>query len=319
MPTPENPFPPPEPGLDAAVRAQLDAEAARTNPQAAWENVLARLNADPPPPTTPASPTRRRRLGAAAALAATAAAVLVAWAFWPGPRLASASPSEVIREARTAHAAGPDRCYSVAIDFPQPLKGLFPLLADDARPNRVWTRGDEFVVVPGFTGRGAWGRDASGRVWVAPSREAAARFTADELPQKLKEAVAVRGMELDTLLGDLLADYDLAWGEDPSPAGDLDHITATPRRSVGVLGVVSADLAVDKTTRTVRVLTLRRKFVNDAVVTFTFTLRTTADPPPAYTAEGHLQPNAPVHDADAPVLRRRVLLQVIGEIPPDGL
>lgn len=317
MSAPKTPFPPPEPGLDAAVRAHLDADAGRTDGRAAWEAVLARLTADTAP--TPAIPTRRRWGRAVAAVASLAAAVLVGVVFWPGPREVVASPADVIRAARSTHAGGPDRCYSFALDFPQPLKDRFPLLADDGRPNRVWTRGDEFVVVPGFTGRGAWGRDASGRVWVAPSREAAARFTPDELPQKLKEAVTVRGMVLDTLLGELLAGYDLAWSEAPSPAGDADRITATPRESVGLLGVLSADITVERSTRIVRALTLRRMFVNDAVVTFTFTLRPTADPPPAYTAEGHVQPNAPVHDADAPILRRRVLLQVLGEIPADGL
>lgn len=314
---PDSPFPPPEPGLDAAVRAQLDAEAARTNAPALWQNVLARLNADASP--TPAKPTRRRWAGSVLAFAATAAAVLVTFLYWPIPKQVAASPSDILREVRSAHATGPDRCYSIAVDFPPPLKGLFPLLADDGRPNRVWTRGDEFVVVPGFTGRGAWGGDASGRVWVAPSHEAAARFTLDELPQKLKEAVTVRGMQLDTLLGELLADYDLSWGEAPSPAGDADRITATPREKVGLLGVVSADITVDRSSRAVRKLILRRKLANDAIVTFTFTLRPTDAPPPAYTAEGYVQPNAPVHDADAPVLRRRVLLQGLGEILGDGL
>jgi hypothetical protein len=135
----------------------------------------------------------------------------------------------------------------------------------------------------------------------------------------LKEAVAVRGLELDTLLGELLADYHLAWGEAPSPAGDADHITATPRESVGLLGVLSADIAVERSTRIVRGLTLRRMFVNGAVATFTFTLRPTADPPPAYTAEGHVRPNAPVHDADAPALRRRVILLGLGELLANGL
>jgi hypothetical protein len=141
----------------------------------------------------------------------------------------------------------------------------------------------------------------------------------DELPKKLREAVTVRGMELHSLLGILLADYELSWSEAPSPAGDADRITATPRNAVEMLGVVSADITVDQMSRTVRQLILRRKFVNDGVVTLTFTLSPTNDPPPSYTAEGHLPPNAPVHDTNAPVLRRRVLLQGLGEILADGL
>ncbi len=310
MSTPDSPFPPPEPGLDAAVRAHLDAEAARTDAGATWETVLARLNADPP--TTPAKPTRRRWARAALAVAATAAAVLVALFFWPGPRQLTASPSDVLREARTAHAAGPDRCYSFAIDFPQPLKDRFPLLADNGRTQTVWTSGDQFVVSPGFTGKGAWGRDHLGRVWFAPTREAAARFTLDELPPALKEAVAVRGLELDTLLGELLADYDLAWA-------DADRISATPRGTVGLLGVLSADITVEKTTHSVRELILRRKLPNDDAVTLTFRQTEAGGDVPGYPAERHLNPKAPVHDADTPVLRRRVLIQGLGEIVVNGL
>lgn len=309
---PDSPFPPPEPGLDAAVRAQLDAEAARTNTPAVWEGVLARLNADAaPPPTAPGKPTRRRWPGAVLASAATAAAVLVAFVFWPSPKQVAASPSDALRQARAAH-AGRGRAYSFAIDFPPPLKDRFPLLADTGRRQTVWTSGDNFVVSPGFTGQGAWGRDHLGRVWVAPSREAAARFTPDELPPVLKDAVAVRGLELDTLLGELLADYDLTWAAD-------DRISATPRGSVRPLGVLSADIRLDQATPVIRQLTLRRLLVNDGVVTLTFRLTDPGSEVPAYVVERHLDPNAPVHDAHTPVLRRRVLLQGLGELLANGL
>jgi hypothetical protein len=66
-------------------------------------------------------------------------------------------------------------------------------------------------------------------------------------------------------------------------------------------------------------LILRRKLPNDGVVTLTFRQTEAGGEAPGYDAERHMNPKSPVHDADTPVLRRRVLIQGLGEIVVNGL
>ncbi len=307
---PADPFPDPPSGLDAVVRAALEADAARVDGQAAWGAVLARLD------VAPAGP-RRGWVRGAAALAALAAALLIAVAFWPGGGKVAASPADVVRDALAAHAAGPDRCYTQAVELPPAVRDRFPLLTDRGLAPRIWTRGDRFVVEP-WLGDGAWGRAPDGRVWFAPSRAAAARFGLDELPPPVREAVAVRGMELHTLLDDLLAGHDLTWTEPPTEA--VYEITAAARGAVAPFRLAGAALTVDRDTSAVRRLVLRRALPGGGEATITFDLIETATrDAAAYTPAAHLAAGAGVHDATEPGPRRRVLLQGLGRFLTTGL
>jgi hypothetical protein len=307
---PENPFPPPDPGLDAAVRARLEADAARTDGAAMWANVRARLEGETARP-------RRRWFGPVAALVATAAALFLAVALWPANNDVAASPAEVVDAARKAHEDGPDRCYTVASELPPGLQDRYPLVAAAARSGVVCTRGDRFVVESAFGTAGVWGRDPDGRVWVAPTRDAAARYTRDEFPPPLRTVVAVWGLDLRTLLADVLADFDLAR---VGATADTDTITATRSGPSKVFQPLAAEITVEKATGTVRRLVLNRSLPNDHVAKITFELQSTGTRDPAmYTAEGHLRAGAPVYDSDRRVLRLRVLAQGLGEILAKGL
>ncbi|MBN9518221.1 hypothetical protein J0H58_06835 [bacterium] len=305
-----DPFPDPPPGLDAVVRAALEADAARVDGRAAWGAVLARLDVSPAGP-------RRGRLRGAAVLATLAAALLVAVAFWPGGGQVAASPADVVRDARAAHAGGPDRCYAQVVELPPAVRDRFPLLADRGLAPRIWTRGDRFVVEP-WLGDGAWGRAPDGRVWFAPSRAAAARFGLDELPPAVREAVAVRGMDLPTLLDDLLAGHDLTWTEPPT--GAVYEITTAARGAGTPFRLAGAALTVDRETHAVRRLVLRRVLPGGDEATITFDLIETATrDTAAYTPAAHLDAGARVHDAAEPGPRRRVLLQGLGRFLAAGL
>ncbi len=300
-------FPPPPPGLDAVVRARLDADAARTDGPAIWANVQARLEAD----AAPARP-RRKWLKPVAALIATAAALFVAIVLWPAQNDVAASPAEVVSAARKAHEDGPDRCYTVSSELPPGLQERFPLLAAAARSGTLCTRRDRFVVESAFGTAGAWGRDPDGRVWVAPTREAAARYTADELPPTLRTVVAVWGLDLNTLLGDVLADFELSR---TSATKETDTITATRTGPARLFQPLAAEITVEKATGAVRRLVLSRSLPNDNVARITFELQSTGTRDPGvYRAEGHLKPAGPIYDADRRVLRLRTLAHGLGEI-----
>jgi hypothetical protein len=313
MSTPDDRPPNPEPGLDELVRAQLDAEAARVDAHALCAGVLARLDAPAPPP-----PRRRRRVAAGVAWLALAASVFVAVLALTGPREALATPAQVVAAARELSADGADRCYRMTIDVPPSMKQVLPLVAAQLHPRAVCTRGRRFVVEPGLGGTGAWGRDGAGRVWAAPSRDAAARYDEEELPPPLRYVVRVIGLELPHLLDEVLADCDLAWTE--PPAADAWTVTAARRTPARLFQVLAGTLVVEKRTRAVRSLTLTRKLLGDDVARLRLELQATrARPDAAYEAEGHVAAGAPVYDRASPGLRRRLLVRHLGRVLASGL
>ena len=316
-PPPDDLFPPPEPGLDAAVRGHLDTEAARTDPAAVWDALSRRLAADAAPPAVPSRPRRLRRwaLGAVA-VAALAAAVLVAVSVVPPTRQAAASPADVVEAARAAHAAPVDRCYAVTVELP-PGTGL----GVSGRRGTLCTRGDRCVVTPGFGRAGAWGRDGTGRVWIAPTRAAAARFDEAELPPVLRDRVKITGLELPTLLDDVLKNYDLTWADPPSPAAAAYDVTATRRGPTPPFGLAAAGITVERGTDVVTALVLHRPLPGGGEARIAYTLEPTgtAAGEAAYAAEGHLDPGAPVYDRDRPLPRGRVIARVLAEILANGL
>jgi hypothetical protein len=320
-----NRFPKPEPGVDEIVRAQLDAEAGRVDAAGLWNSVLTRLETEaesetgaaadthtPQPSSSPApqrSPTRRRFAVFAAAFAGLAAAVIFAVFFLGTTHEVMASPAEVVQDARKAHAQSGDRCYSQTIQVSGRLLGQFPFLSDSEHVN-VCTRGNRFVVEPGFGGKGAWGRDEAGRIWVAPTREAAARFEEAELPVPIRDAAKIRGLEFDTLLDDVLKDFDLEWNAPPTEANF--SIKATRRGTAKLGQLSSADLVIEKNTKLLKSLTLRRQLGPEAnvIITFTFTGATEKNPA-AYTAEGHVDRADHAYDATRPILRAQVIAKLL--------
>jgi hypothetical protein len=315
MAPPSDPFPPPEPGLDALVRAHLDAEAGRVDAGRLWDRLAGQLQAD----ATPAARPTRKWVRVAAGFAAAAALLVAAFVLAP-TRDAAATPAQVVESARAAYRPDADRSYTQSVQLPPNLPAPMSLLLDSGRAVTVRTRGDRFVVTPGLGGRGAWGRDADGRVWIAPTREAAARFTAAELPPPVHDVVKIRALEVGPLLDEVLKDFDLSWAEPPARGAPTLAVRATRRAAPRPGQIHSAELVVEKDTRVVRSLVLRRQLAIGGPLTLTFTLADTTEHDPAdYTAEGHVDPGQPVYDASRPVLRRRVLLQNLGDVIVNGL
>ncbi|MCE9567686.1 MAG: hypothetical protein K8U57_37270 [Planctomycetes bacterium] len=312
--TPSEKFPPAAPGIDAVVRAQLDAEASRVDAAKMRDRVLAQLEADATPRT---SSGRRFALLAFAALAAS---LLVGVFFISPPRQAMATPAQVVESAREAYRADADRCYTQTLQLPVNSPAPLALMIDSGRTMTICTRGDRFMVEPGFGGRGTWGRDKDGRVWIAPTRDAAARFDESELPPAVRDVVKIRGLEIGTLLDEVLKDFELSWTGPPEKRAATSSVTATRRGNPHAGQIRAAELVVDKNTKLIRSLVLHREMLMGGPATITFKFVGNAKPDETlYTPEGHIDAGKPVYDATRPVLRRKILLQNLGDVIVNGL
>lgn len=312
MNPPNDPFPTPQPGLDAVVRAQLDADAAHGDPAALWDSVQRRLEADAPVPARKDRfASRWKRFAGAAGLAAVAAALLAALFLTSALQQAQASPSEVVRAARAAFIAGDTRCYQVSVVLPANVREMAPGLAAES-PWTLRTRGDRFVVTPGIGSHGAYGRDAAGRIWIAPTDAGAAVYEESELPARLRNVVKIHELELGALLDDVLADFDLTWSESPPAKSTAYSIAAVRRTQPLQFGIATAELKIDRD-NVIQSLTLKRRFPGEQTAVSTFTLQSViAADDVVFTPEGHIQPGSPIYDRTKKLERRRFLMQHIG-------
>src|SRR5262249_3118980 len=139
-----------------------------------------------------------------------------------------ASAETLVREAQQAHARPLELCYLHTISLPQGAEGEsgLPLPPE----GKLWTRGDQFFMETVFpNGRiNACGRDAQGRVWFAPQRGAGFRFEAHEVPEPLARQAAMRSMNVDKLLTEVLAHFDL---EKKEASPGLQVVEAQPKAS----------------------------------------------------------------------------------------
>jgi hypothetical protein len=300
-----DPFPRPDRPLDRAIRARLDADARAAVADRLLARVRARLDADA---VTSAGRNRRRLLTVAGALAAS---ILIAVFLLIPSGTAQASPREVVEQAKAEHEGPADRCYEVSYELPAGWKNLSPWLNSD-QPSRLWTRGDRYVTELAG-GRRAWGRDEQGRVWIAPSPYAAARFGPDEVPEALKNFFDVRAVRLPQVLDEFLKECDLTARPDDNKS--IRRIAAVPRTDVRT-ALHRAEVDVNPKSNAVERLMIEHQLpAGTAAVTFR---RVAADPPAesVYRPEGHLKEGAPVFDRAQPLRRLGVLARHFGA--PNG-
>jgi hypothetical protein len=314
-----NHFPEPESDLDRAIRARLDSSAQGVDAAALWSGVRSRLEADGigANELEKAAPRRLwRRLAVGGLAAGLAAAVLLGLFLTPAAREAVASPAQVLESAREASPRDVVRCYRVTVDLPPHLRGRFPLLAPENLRRTLCTRGDRFVVEPGFAGKGAWGRDAAGRIWVAPGAAAKAgvSFEESELSPGMRTAVKIHELELDSLLNEVLADFDLSWAQPVVPSASSYSIEATRKSSPGPFQIASASLTIEKGTNVIQRLVLTRRLHGDVSASIAFAFEgNLPNDDKAFTPEAHLSPGAPVFDHSRRFMRGVVVgLQLRG-------
>ena len=292
--------------VERLVRDHLQREEQAVNPAAVLAGVRARLAA----PTfvtapTSASNSRLRRWAGRVALA-MAASILVA-ILWALPvATPQASAETLVREVQQVHARPVEFCYlREESNPPAPEDKWLPPLPVEAR---IWTRGDRFfmeTVLP--NGRtSAWGRDAEGRVWFATPAGAGFRFEAHEVPPPLARMCDTRSMNLDTLLSQVLADFELQ-RKDAAPS--LRVVEARPRPEQRFIPLRFVRLEIDSQKKILRKLEMHRRHP-EGVARAVFSLQEKAPPRPDahYTLEGHLAADARIYSLDdPPPLRLKML------------
>ena len=266
-------FPRPDDPLERLVRARLDAQAARETADV-WERAQRKR---------PWTGRAVRGLTAAAAL--LLASLTLTW----GIGRAQATPAQAVARALEVHREDADHEYA--------LRGEFAGLVREAT---LWTRGDRFRIEPAPGGKGAWGQDRDGSVWIAPTPAAGAVFRADEVPAGLQEMLAIRSVRLPVLLETVLKHCDLSRLPD-APQG-IDRVEAVSQ--AGTLRRAVLDIDRDGL---VRSLTLTRQLAVGEV-TLALDLRGSASKDGAfYTLKGALAAHGEVFDSDRPVKRLGLL------------
>jgi hypothetical protein len=300
-PTPDDP-------LDRLVRAHLERIAESVDGAEMLRKVRSKqAQATIVPPSRRQWATVRRWSWS---LAATAAVVLV---FFLGVRPGQVSAETLLREAQQVHALPVDRCYRVTVAADPALLAKFPWLTPQ-RETRLWTRGDQFWIESLQAGRKwAWGRDAQGRVWFALLPRLGLRFSRQDVPEPLAHACDVRSVRLETLLADVLRDFEIHWGE---PEGRQQTIVATPRSDHAGSTLHRATLQIDPHTRVVERLVLERQLGGQPLVTVTWQLVETGVQPAegSYYLEGHLETGSTILGRERMGPGKQLLKLLFGDV-----
>ncbi len=251
---------------------------------------------------------RAQRIGWRLALAA---AVLFAICVSLQFSSSQASPTLLVQDAQRVHALPVDRCYLVQTQVaPADLENYRLLPAQ--RETRLWTRGDRFWMEPPRADRqGGWGRDEAGRVWFAtPNRKAGFCFEPDEVPQGLRVACELRSMRVETLLRDILTDFDLREERSkPNNAGStrLVHATLKPNRQRAMRSVT---MEMDGESKVLKRVVLSRASQGGPGSTLTLTLiETSVQDDDVYRLKGHLDADAHIYSTEEPPPNRLQMLR----------
>lgn len=220
---------------------------------------------------------------------------------------ATASPVAVVTKALEACRTVLDRRYVVRLEPTQPALQGSRGQSLQPRESTLWTRDARFLqTLEVSDNRLVWGRDARGAVWFAVSPQAVAVFEADEIPDTLRELCDLRTLDIETLLGSLLVDFDL---ERTGRTGSTETILARPKAGAAPARFGPVQLQIDRQTMLVRSVVLERRHRDRTVAITRFTLEETASGREGqYEWRSHVDPDAEVRDRRSARGGRRELL-----------
>jgi hypothetical protein len=294
--------------VEAMVKTRLDERAREIDPQPLLARLQERIGTSSPalsgpsstktPPemttklTTRLPPAHWRRrwsvaVAAAAALALSAVGVVYVWP-------SSASAATLVLAAKRVYELPVDRCYLVEVQ---------PSVPDESTPafnygrvDRLWTRGDRFFIESSNRqDRWTWGQDSTGAVWLTNGRKRGLRLEADEVPPGLRKLCDTLTMQFETLLDQLLDDFELTWEVADASTLPQTRVVHAVRKGARPRGhVQEARLEIDAETKVIRKLAVKRWSRDWATAwrleTATYTLvGSEAQPDLCYQPEGHLE------------------------------
>ncbi len=233
-----------------------------------------------------------------------AASVLAITAFLVGrwDTSAYANAASVVRAALATHSELIERVYVVDVQRNQTgIQGFTP-----PRDVRVMTQGDRFWVEMNRGDRSwCWGRDADGATWLTLGPRRAIRIDSEEAGIPLQTISDIYSLNLETLLDNVLRHGEVRYS---AISGTTHVISVKPwRQSLGWLREMTIE--VDKETKAVRRLVIKRNLYQQGESTVTFTLVDSRVPDQSkYRAEGHLTEPFRVLTRDATPDKRREML-----------
>jgi hypothetical protein len=296
--------------VESLVRAHLQQRASQVDPRPLFERIRASAGPETGRPVPPSRPVAaRRRFARLLWSLSAAAAVLVALVVGVFLSEDRASAQTLLLQARRVHAMPVERSYLVDID--RAADDELTLFGERAR-TCVMTRGDRFWVEwTREEQRWTWGRDEAGTFWMSLGPHRGMRIAADEAGPSLVRIGDIYSLQVDTLLGNLLREFDLH--REPSSDPAVRTVRAEPRPGAEPAWLRRAVLEIDGETKVLRRLVLSKVWPKKAV-TVTFTLiDTTAGDETKYQIEGHLTAPYRIFDAASkPDMRREVLVRWFG-------
>ena len=173
------------------------------------------------------------------------------------------SASEKIESVRKFYQNADDFRYHIRLEVADELRVRYPIL-DNHPGSTLWSRGDRFVLKR--ANGELWGQDETGRVWIVSKPNVGIIFEKSEIPEAMKEFIAVRSVRLLSLLDSIQINCDLDYisshEEDPS---NTDRILATPHEGK-FTKMEYAEMVIDRETNIITNLYVKRKFWGQAVV-----------------------------------------------------
>jgi hypothetical protein len=282
------PVPAPDSGIEALVRAHLQRQAEAVDPAPVYARLCASLANSSRGDRSVR--TWRRRFGWGVACGTAAAAVVLAFLGGLLTGSGRAGAETLVQQAQAAHQMPLDRCYLVEVRRDaDPVNESVPPTSPP-RIIRLWTRGDRIwieSVQP--QRRWAWGRDENGNVWMAFGPHRAIRFARDEVPSWLALGCDVLAMRVDTLLNDVLRDFDLRRTADVAGLPMTQVVSATLKPGHQHPSLRQARIEIDGETKVIRRLVLTRTRQGQPFATLTYTLvESRPQDDSKYVLEGHL-------------------------------
>jgi hypothetical protein len=275
----------------------------------------------PDQPRAPSSRVVRAWTRCAAGAAAAMLMIGFVWTF--RQTSAHADAVKLVRDARAALEKTPiDRAYRIGIELAPGSAEKSPFLAALATYDcRLWTRSDRFWIA-GRRGNHAWdwGRDDRRHIWVAPARDVGLDFPPEDVPVQLDEALDLLSFDLETVLGLMATDFDVApIGKGSNAARDVARIRGAPRSDHPRPRLRSITVEIDERTKIVRQVVVERLKEGRLVGEISFTYeRAEIQSDPVYQLAAHLDSDAAVYGPDRRLRRRRELIRFFGSLLLQG-
>ena len=232
----------------------------------------------------PVRPLRRLALGSL-----MAAVVLIAFLGGRYFDSGSAHAASLLKDVRSVHIQGIDRCYLVQHAVEPDLQSKPADLASDSI---LWTRGEYFWSDTAIgSKRLKIGRDESGTIWLASDARKGIRFsTASAIPKDVETLSQIASMTVPVLVDEVLTDFEIRTDR-PVAGRSVVWAQLKAERSHAFLSAAMLEVDLERNLLVRLVLWMHKAGAPNGTVTYTLVDRP-APGDASYRLESHLDADA---------------------------